>query len=149
MALLLALVCLPLVAGCDGSSSGEGRTRTIDVPPGLEVDTSNDPQARERPPELTGILPGDFPADLPIYLPASLIDFGRSEQGRRSVTLLTPHRPSRVRRQLETLLVDRGWTGTVETGRDGEVRFTLRKETRQAWLHVADARPGTVYRFEY
>ncbi|MCP4659396.1 MAG: hypothetical protein GY856_28635 [bacterium] len=148
--LFLIVVLLPFAVGCNDSSSGtaaEGRRlKTVDVPPALEVHTIDDPQARERVPVLVGVLPADFPADLPLYIPASLIDFGRTDQGSRSVSLLTPHKSAQVRSRLDALLRERGWTVTAE----GDGRFTLlRNGQRRVRLVVEDAHPGTLYRFEY
>ncbi len=151
LGLLLIAVVLLFAVACDGGSAGSAaearRLRTVDVPPALEVHTVDDPQARERLPALVGVLPSDFPADLPLYIPASLIDFGRTdEKGRRFVSLLTPHKPARVRRQLDALLRERGWIATAEA--DGPLTL-LRHGERQAWLLVEDAQSGCVYRFEY
>jgi len=145
---ILILIVLPLVVSCNGSgtASEARRLKTIDVPPALEVHTINDPQARERVPVLVGVLPADFPSDLPLYIPASLIDFGRTDEGHRSVSLLTPHKPIQVRRRLDVLLAERGWAATAEG--DGNLT-TLRKGQRRVRLHIEDAHPGTVYRFEY
>ncbi len=129
-------------AACDGPS--DARPDTIDVPPRLEVSTADDPQAVRRSPGLIGVLPGDFPDDLPIYLPASLTDFGTVE-GRRSVTLFSPHATSRVRRGFEALLGDRGWTATDE----GAGRLLLRKGSRHAWLRLENAKPGTVFELQW
>ena len=94
-----------------------------DVPPAVEIDMSADEQAEPPKPKLVGILPNDFPKDLPVYIPASLVDFGESEEGRPTVSLLSPHSMSRVRRELYARLRDRGWQAT--SGGDGAV--VLRK----------------------
>lgn len=140
--LLLFLILTP---GCQRSES-EREVPTIDVPPPLAVETSNDPQADEEQVLLIGILPDDFPDDLPIYLPASLIDFGRTEGGLRFVHLISPHRLSRVRRELGDLMSAGGWSSEAG-GQKGRARW--RKGIREVWLRVEDARPGALCIFEY
>lgn len=142
--LLPALLLLIPAAGCRDREP-EGDAPTIDVPPALTVDTSNDPRAGEEVPVLIGVLPNDFPADLPIYVPASLIDFGVSDRGLRSVSLLSPHPLWRVRQELEKLMRQRGWTAE-ENGAHGT---RWRKEAEEVWLQLENARPGTLYVFEY
>lgn len=127
---------------------GEPKPRnidTVDVTPGIEIDTSGDQQAKPPKAGLVGILPKDFPGDLPIYIPASLVDFGESARGRPTVSLLSPHGVSRVRRELYAKLRARGWQAS--SGSDGTV--VLRKGREQAWLRIEEGRPGTLYHFEY
>lgn len=144
---LLTLLALGFGTGCRGSADDPKKpVETIDVSPGVEVDTSEDPQARARAPELVGVLPGDFPKDLPVYLPSSLVDFGTTAEGRRSVTLLTAHSLPRVRRELLARLEKSGWSSAAGAG---ESMLALRKGDRRAWLKLEDSRPGTTIRFEY
>lgn len=141
----LTVAAIVALAACEEPRTETQEIETVDVTPALEVDTSEDVQGRARTPELVGILPGDFPADLPLYLPASLIDFGESAGGRPMVSLLTPQGISTVRRELLARLREAGWS--VASGDDGSV--ALRKGARRAWLEFEESRPGTVYRFEY
>ena len=130
-----------ILAGC-GSETVAKRTDTIDVTPAIEVSPDDDPQAKPEVPRLTGALPGDFPSDLPIYLPSSVVDFSAGDP--RSVTLLSPHHPSHVRRELDARWRKEGWQ-PVETGG----RLVLKKGQRGARVSLEDARPGTVYTIEY
>ncbi len=139
----LILVALSALAGCRDSPPQP--IETIDVDPGIVIDTSEDPQARERQAGLVGILPGDFPSDLPLYIPASLIDFGETDSGRLTVSLLSPHSVSRVRRGLYAQLREKGWATAAGNGD----LVALSKGRKRAWLHLADGRPGTLYRIEY
>ena len=93
--------------------------------------------------ELVGILPTDFPSDLPLYLPASLVDFG-IRQGKRYVSLLTATSLQRVDRELGKLLRQKGWS--VSEGGGGK---RLRKGSQQVSLRLENARPGTLYHFDY
>ena len=144
-----AVASVLLLAGLLGSGCpGEPKPKQInteDVPPAIEIDTSGDEQAAPAKPKLVGILPNDFPKSLPIYIPASLVDFGESSEGRPMVSLLSPHSVSRVRRELYAKLRARGWQAT--SGANGTV--VLRKGGQRAWLRIEEGRPGTLYHFEY
>ncbi len=139
-----ALIVAVSFAACRKSLEQEPELEAIDVGPALEIGTEDDQTAVERPAALVGVLPEDFPADLPLYLPASLVDFGTVGDGWVFVNLLTPHPLVRVERELSAQLTRRGWTAaTAGSGR------LLRKGASRVRLRVEDARPGTQYRFEY
>jgi hypothetical protein len=115
----------------------------VDVEMPIEVDTSEDPQAVPRAPQLVGILPQGFPEDIPLYLPASLIDFGTNSRG-RTVTLLTPHELSQMRPAYEDLLREAGW---VVHRVDSEVELSKgQRKVRMLWI---DSNPGSEYLVEY
>ncbi len=139
-----ALIVALVTGGCRKNPEQEAELEAVDVGPALEIGTEDDVIEVERPPELVGILPEDFPNDLPIYLPASLVDFGSAEGGWVYVNLLTPHALARVERELSARLRQSGWTVTASGG--GK---QLRKGGSRARLLVKDARPGTQYRYEY
>ncbi len=133
------------IGGCRRSTEEQKPPETVDVGPALAIPTDNDPIAVERPPELVGVLPGDFPEDLPLYLPASLIDFGAAGDGWRYVNLLTPHSMAQAESGLVALLRKGGWA--IGSGSDGG--RLLSKGTQRVKLRVEDARPGMYYLFEY
>ncbi len=143
--LLALLLVLPCLAGCrdDSEEAQRARLETVDVAPALEIDPADDTTAVQRPAALVGVLPKGFPDDMPLYLPASLVDWG-SGAGGRYVNLLTPHGQARVEPRLTSLIRDGGWTVT----RTGE-GWLLRKGVQRVRLWIEDARPGTLYRFEY
>lgn len=139
-----------LVCGCARTSDrdGEPALETVEVAPALEVATEDDPQAKPRPVELAGILPRGFPADLPIYLPASVVDFGAAAAGYQQAEMLSPHPRAQVAAALEQKLRQNGWTVVPGDGARAKQK-QLSKGNRQAWLEVRDARPGTLFRYEY
>lgn len=140
-----ALVAIAFLAGgCRQNPEQEPDLQAIDVGPALVIGTENDQTAVVRPPELVGILPEDFPKDLPLYLPASLVEFGSVDDGWVFVSLLTPHSLANVERQLSARLIKRGWTASSSGGVQ-----QLRKGGSRARLQIENARPGTQYRFEY
>jgi hypothetical protein len=140
--LLLIGLALALLA-CGGCGLGGGSRdvdETVDVKePIPSVDTSEDIQETARAPQLTGVLPGDFPEDLPLYLPASLVEFGPG-----SVTLLSPHGRKKVQQGYEQILRDAGWS----VGGEGAI-LDLQKAGKSARLVYAEGGPGTAYRIDY
>lgn len=141
LGLVLLLAACSMLACFGGSGESSGVKEIIDVRDLPQVDTSQDPQAEARKPSLVGILPSDFPGDLPLYLPASLVDFGSNP---RSVDLLSPDALGRVRPELFRLIRAGGWT--VQESGGGA---SLRKDSRRVRLIVREGQPGTLYRFEY
>lgn len=131
------------LAGCQPSTEETATLEAVDVEPALVVGTEDDQQAVERGPALSGIMPTDFPSDLPLYLPASLIDFG-TRDGARYVSLLTSSSLSQVERELSELLRQQGWSLAEASGSK-----RLRKGAQQVSLRLENARPGTLYHFEY
>ncbi len=140
------LIAALLTTGCRRKPEEETvpELEAVDVAPGLTIPTEDDQQAVIRPLELVGVLPDDFPDGLPLYLPASLVDFGTVDDGWVYVNLLTSHSLARVARELDARLADRGWT----IANNGGVR-QLRRGNSRVRLVVENARPGTQYRFEY
>ena len=65
-----AVAILALALGCRGGTGEDDRPRieTVDVAPSLEITTEGDQTEAERPPSLVGLMPGDFPPDLPLQL---------------------------------------------------------------------------------
>lgn len=147
---MLALLVGGSGLGCaeTAEKSDEPALETVEVSPTLEVATQDDPQAKPRPVELVGILPTGFPSDLPIYLPASVVDFGAATGGYQQAELLTSHPLTQVVSTLEQKLRQNGWTITPGNGPRAKQK-RLSKGNRDAWLEARDARPGTIFRYEY
>lgn len=129
--------------GCQPNHDQPEAIDTVDVEPALAITPDDDPKAVQKAPELVGILPKDFPADLPLHLPASLVDFGTRE-GLRYVSLLTSSSLSRVDRELAARLRQKGWSITESSGIK-----RLTKGTQTTRLRLENARPGTLYHYEY
>ncbi len=140
----LAPLVLALIVSCSDAPS-EKRSPTVDIPPPVEVETAEDQQSVEPEVSFAGVLPGSFPKDLPVYTPASLIDFGSPEEGGSFVDILSPHEVPRVRRAFLGALEEGGWSSAA--GRDGEL--ILSKGSRRVRLTIRDGKPGTLYRYEY
>lgn len=73
------------VAGCAGEAPERSRSDdldTVDVGPPIDADASLEADAVERrlgpaTGGVAGVLPADFPRDVPLPVPSSLVDFGR------------------------------------------------------------------------
>ena len=144
---ILCLACL-LGSGCREPEVETPRraSEIVDVRPMIEeIETSGDPQAVAKKPVLVGFMPSSFPGDLPLFLPASLTDFGTEQGGLRSVSLSTPAGAPKVRRDLMSLLAQAGWQAEASEGD----RTLLRKEGRTVRLRIESASTGTVYHFQY
>lgn len=140
---LVAPCVVFLLGACQPSIEEPEIVDTVDVEPSLSITPDEDQTAVARAPELVGILPADFPTDLPLFLPASLVDFGTNE-GARYVSLLTATSLQRVDRELAALLRQKGWSVSDAAG--GK---RLRKGSQQVTLRLENARPGTLFHYEY
>lgn len=146
------LACLiasaPLLACCAGGDTGEkGEIEVVEVEPSRTslLTTAYDEVASERSDAFSGVLPSDFPDDLPLYDPSSLVDFGDEAGGGRFVLLFTPDATTMVRDRMRGELARSGWTlidGDTERG-------TWRRGSRSVILDIRDARPGTEIRVEH
>ncbi len=149
----LASVALPwILLGC-GVESPEQRpaqmeleTEEVGLAPDAELSTELDERAKALGPAIAGVLPSDFPADLPLFAPSSLIDFGGTPDGRRYVELDTTSSCGEVARRLSSELAAAGWRRTSSAQAGGGV---YRKAQRQAVIRWLDRLPGCGIRVEY
>jgi len=141
-----------LFSGACGRKMGPGsdeskplETVEVDEGPEAALTTEYDEFAAPRPAqEMAGVLPSDFPSDVPIFSPSSLVDFG-SPGGERYVELDTSAPMNGVRASLESQLSNAGWRST---GSSGEARvFT--KAGRVLRVVLQDLSAGTRIRYEY
>lgn len=127
------LVALCLLACAPEPPEQEGlpplETEVVEPPPEAAIDPSLDAQAPQRQAAgLAGAVPSDFPSDFPLYRPATVIDFGESAAGRRTLALRTPDPPAAVRSHLEAELVALGWTREGDRWSSGGRTVTMRIE---------------------
>ncbi len=108
----------------------------------VELSTEDDEKGRQvaRP---GAVLPGDFPADLPLPAQFSIVDLGTGTDD-AYVVLQTPAQLGAVRESLSRRLRDLGWS--VEPAGGGF--SSARGERRVVWA-LADTRPGTQIRIDY
>ena len=146
--LLLALLCGTLAACRSQKETAPPAAEplaTIEVgaAPDAAATTEADSQSHSLADEsFAGVLPGGFPADLPIYQPSSLVDFGPGEGGFQSVTLRTSDSAATVRSRYLASLRAAGWSSTGEESH-------WRKGQHELQVEVVDARPGTRLRLSY
>jgi hypothetical protein len=103
----------------------------------LVVEDAPPPAAPEG---VSGVLPSDFPRDVPLYSPSSLVDFGEGPSG-PFVLFFSPDPADGVLQQLRRELSGRGW----EAGEEA----TWHKGNRQVRVLVRGEPTGTEIRVEY
>lgn len=147
----IALLSLLIVGACGRNKTlGDDASKpleTVDVDEGPEagLTTEFDEYAAARPvQEMAGILPSDFPSDVPVFSPSSLVDFGSPGAG-RYVELDTSAPIEGVRVTLESQLSGSGWGSS---GSGGDV-LTFNKAGRQLKVVLQDLSAGTRIRYEY
>ncbi|MDA8017207.1 MAG: hypothetical protein MPN21_07130 [Thermoanaerobaculia bacterium] len=145
----LLLVLIGLLVACRDSVDDVDSEPTVDVEPTLEVSTENDVVEERRADNgLSGILPGDFPGDVPLVLPASLVDYGE-EDGAAYIELVTHKGRQSVEQGLVGMLLDRGWD-LLEGSQEGEAdELRLVKDQRPLRVVFRESDSGSVYRVVY
>lgn len=143
---LCYLAALAAMAGCGGKSAevdaAPKAPETVDIAPAIQPPTEDDIQAAPPRKGLVGVLPNDFPRDLPIYLPSSVIDFGKQD-GRRFVVLQSPDARSGVEAWLRRAVADAGYRVEGQGG-----RLQLRKGEKRVTLSFA-GQGTSEFRYEY
>jgi hypothetical protein len=120
--------------------------QTVDVapPPDARVDVERDVKERRRAETFSGVLPGGFPATLPLPPRASLVDQGRRSGG-AWVELLVPQRPAAVREPYLRQLRAAGW----EVVAGGAESWRCRRGASAATVSIRAQGPSTRIRLEY
>lgn len=150
----IALLILVVVAfaACGGSQTGgdqqtaeplEVEEISLPVDSGLSTETD-----RKGPPivqGVAGILPSDYPRDLPIHKPSSVSDFGTAENGSRFVELESPTGMASVAAGLEQQLRQAGWT----LERSGTGAYRVSKDGSVVTIVVSELYSGSRIRIEY
>jgi hypothetical protein len=150
---LVGIVLLSLlVVGACGRNKAPGGAEskpleTVDVDEGPEagLTTEFDERAVVRPAqEVAGVLPSDFPSDVQVFSPSSLVDFG-SPGTERYIVVDTSVPIERVRATLAAQMSGAGW-GSL--GASGEA-MVYSKTGRQLRVVLQDLSAGTRIRYEY
>ncbi len=128
----------------EGSPPPAPKLDTVEVKPASDatLSTAGDRQETRRESGFSGVLPEDFPKDLPLYRPSTLVDFGSG-----FVVLQTPDAPGAVRQKLPALLRAQGW----QDGPGGEWRPRSGRPGvgRSVRIGFEDAHPGCRIRIDY
>ncbi len=94
---------------------------------------------------LAGVLPSDFPPDLPVFRPSSIVDFGQPTSASRFVTVDTSAPAGQARGSLEGQLRRAGWRLEPIS----ESTWSCTKDGRRVRVVLEDLRSGTRIRYEY
>jgi len=130
-----------------GPESDAKPLETVEVNEGPEAafTTEHDEFAATRPAqEMAGVLPSDFPSDVPVFSPSSLVDFG-SPGGEPYVELDTSAPMNGVRASLQSQLSNAGWSISDS---NGEATVFV-KAGRELRVVLRDLSAGTRIRYEY
>jgi hypothetical protein len=114
IAAVLALACSP---SSPPAIEHEDAGDIVDVGagPDAKIRIEDDVKAPPRAPTVSGLLPEDFPPDVPVYTPSSLYDFGSEAAGTPYITLKTGDSLAKVKSRLEADFRARGWTLARQT----------------------------------
>jgi hypothetical protein len=113
--------------------TGELETVEVTAGPDAALSTAGDAQEKRRSAGLAGALPDGFPADIPVFRPASLVDFSERPGGGVRLRFDTSASSGEVRSFCESRLRAAGWrsaAGGLWTL--GERRVTLSFDSRPA-----------------
>jgi hypothetical protein len=140
------LVALAL-AGCPAERAPEElETEQVGGPIDAELSFEEDRRAVQRAPTLSGVLPSDFPADFPLYKPATVVDFGEVGSG-WYVVLFTPDGRSAVQQFVNAAAPRAGWS--LQSAEPDRGAFVFRNAGRTVRVAVSDESGGTELRIEY
>ena len=133
------------LVGCDRSADKPQAPKeldTVDIGGGFDagLSTEFDEKARQVEIELGGVLPSDFPDAMPVFSPASVVDFGPGY-----VELDTPVAMSEAQSTLGGQIQRAGWT--VDSIGDGGSRYS--RAGRQVRIAMTKSGTGTRIRYEY
>jgi hypothetical protein len=147
----ITLVSLTAIAVSSCSPSAEKSQiefTTVDVQPQVDValTTAYDEKAIVYGDTVAGVLPGDFPKDIPLYAPASLIDMGSTQAGRPFVVLATPDENDRVNQGVTRKLATTGWE---KLSTDSTGLTTFGRASRRIWIRVETSGALTEITVEY
>lgn len=117
LAPLVTLAALALAGGCSrGAPPAPGAAAplpTVEVTEQPDAHASLAEEAVERrpvaPSGVAGVLPDDFPRDVPLPVPSSLVDFGRGARGGPRIVLEVQAAPAAARAAYERRLREAGF----------------------------------------
>lgn len=141
--MLVTALALMACGSPEPATVDAGEPVEVTASPVENLTTEHDEVAPQRPQEqMAGVLPSGFPADVPVYTPSSLVEFG--EGGGRFVLLATPNAADSVRTSYRMTLESAGWS---HAGGGREQRFT--KDDRTLRVEVRSTGGGSEVRIAY
>lgn len=140
-----ALALLVGLQACDRSAPQAEQPEeleTVDVGGGFdaELTTEFDERAKQVEIDMGGVLPSDFPPEMPVFSPSSVVDFGPG-----FVELDTPVPATEVRSSLGPQIQRSGWT--VDSIGDGGSVYS--RGGQRVRVVVQGAGAGARIRYEY
>ncbi len=115
VAVLLLTTFALVLAGCaqprpDGTVEEVLDTEDVDAGPTANMIPLEDEAVDGSPTDqLSGLIPEDFPGDLPVYLPSSVADFGIVSEAVRYLELRTPDDRDAVLDEISRRWAQQGW----------------------------------------
>ena len=151
--LRLALAVLVLLAALacrsDPTALEEAPLETFDIDEGADKNIRPEDDVREAPREvvsLIGLLPSDFPEDVWVYEPSSIVDLPAAGSEETFIVFKAREPIAAVAAKLERRLAADGWSGPGLSG--GELQ-TWAKGDRRLGVGLTDRREETDIRIEY
>ena len=146
--ILLLIGLLVLASACGPADDGEPEVPdTIDI--GAAADSNlrpqDDQQAEAREVVSLGVVPGDFPEDVWVYQPATVMDFSDRAADQRYVVLRAPERLPTVDARLQRELSERGWSLASAAGNS----TTWSKDDRRVSIELQEQGADTLIRIVY
>ena len=147
-AVSLSLLILGCPAAEPGAEEDEG-FETSDISSGVDSQIRPEDDARPTPREvisLVGMLPSDFPDDVWVYEPSSIVDLPAPPSEERWIVFQARETSPIVAAKLEARLRADGWSGGTL---DGGLPVTFRKGERTVVVGLSDQREETSIRVDY
>ena len=138
----LLLIVLPACSRPESEPAKPKELETVDIDGGFDAQLSTDLDERAKKVgiELGGVLPSNFPEAMPVFSPASVVDFGPG-----FVELDTPVPAGEVRSSLGAQIQRSGWT--VDSIGDGGSSYS--RQGLGVRVVVTDIGSGSRIRYEY
>ena len=146
LAVLLALALLGCPSSPEEALGGELETTDIGESVDSQIRPEDDPRGEERDELLVGMLPSDFPTDVWVYEPSTVLDFATADNDARFAVLKAREPLATVEQRLERRLTGDGWRGG-ELGEDAARVFT--KGERRIRVRLEGDRGETTIRIEW
>lgn len=145
LSVLACVLVLSASVGCDRSGSTPDRPKeleTVEVGGGVdaELTTEYDERAKRVEIEIGGVLPSDFPPEMPVFAPSSIVDFGPG-----FVEVDTPVSTNEVQTSLGGQIQRSGWA--VDSVGDGGSVYS--RAGQRVRVVMTDLGSGTRIRYEY
>lgn len=140
--LVAGLACAPSVGERDESGAAV-EVEDVALPVDAELTLEDDVKGPKIVQGLGGVLPSDYPRDLPIHLPSSIVDFGRGAEV-AFVEFESPTSKAAVAAGLRRRLAEAGWELTA-----GQGSWVATRDGRRARFELDDSGGGTRIRVEY